>query len=62
MQDMSVERKLPRRRLAPLVWGKRAMRPYDALTDEEATICMIAVGVITVIGLWYFFNVLHGAF
>ena len=38
------------------------MRPYDALTDEEATICMIAVGVITALGLWYFLNVLHGAF
>lgn len=38
------------------------MRPYDALTDEEATICMITVGVVTVVGLWYFFDVLHGAF
>ena len=62
MRDVPVEGKLPQRELAALVWGKRAMRPYDALTDEEATICMIAVGVFTVIGMWYFFNVLHGAF
>jgi len=37
------------------------MRPYDAWTDEEAVICALAMCIIMIAGICYFYSVIVGA-